>query len=164
MKHLGAELTALGSGKCEIHVRHRGELTQQHGYFHGGVTASIADSASGYAAYTMMPGGFQRACGGIQNQFCCAGGGKSVDCSRPRFAFGQDAEDLRCGRFCREGQTGNSVRDFPFHHHGASRPVRHLPIQPPSRQVIRYQRVYIRADLGAKMRETIRLQAAFQFR
>ncbi len=56
MKHLGAELTTLGSGKCEIHVRHRGELTQQHGYFHGGVTASVADSASGYAAYTMMPG------------------------------------------------------------------------------------------------------------
>jgi uncharacterized protein (TIGR00369 family) len=34
---------------------HRGELTQQHGYFHGGVTASLADSAAGYAAYTMMP-------------------------------------------------------------------------------------------------------------
>lgn len=55
MRHLGAELTALRSGQCEIRVRHRGELTQQHGYFHGGVTASIADSASGYAAYTMMP-------------------------------------------------------------------------------------------------------------
>jgi len=55
MKHLGAELTALRSGECEIRVRHRGELTQQHGYFHGGVSASIADSASGYAAYTMMP-------------------------------------------------------------------------------------------------------------
>jgi|HubBroStandDraft_4_1064222.scaffolds.fasta_scaffold471345_1 uncharacterized protein (TIGR00369 family) len=55
MKHLGAELTALGRGKCEIRVRHRAELTQQHGYFHAGVTASIADSASGYAAYTMMP-------------------------------------------------------------------------------------------------------------
>lgn len=55
MKHLDAELTALDSGACEIRVRHRAELTQQHGYFHGGVTASIADSASGYAAYTMMP-------------------------------------------------------------------------------------------------------------
>lgn len=55
MKHLGAELTALSAGKCEIRVRHRSELTQQHGYFHAGVTASIADSASGYAAYTMMP-------------------------------------------------------------------------------------------------------------
>jgi uncharacterized protein (TIGR00369 family) len=55
MKHLGAELTALSSGECEIRVRHHAALTQQHGYFHGGVTASIADSATGYAAYTMMP-------------------------------------------------------------------------------------------------------------
>jgi uncharacterized protein (TIGR00369 family) len=54
MKHLGAELTALTSGQCEIRVTHRPELTQQHGYFHAGVTASIADSASGYAAYSMM--------------------------------------------------------------------------------------------------------------
>jgi uncharacterized protein (TIGR00369 family) len=55
MKHLGAELTELTSGECEIRVTHRPELTQQHGYFHAGVTASIADSASGYAAYSVMP-------------------------------------------------------------------------------------------------------------
>src|ERR1700683_1645824 len=55
MRHLGAELVALYPGECEIRVRHRGELTQQHGYFHAGVTASIADSASGYAAYSTMP-------------------------------------------------------------------------------------------------------------
>ena len=55
MEHLGAELTVLGLGECEIRVAHRQELTQQHGYFHAGVTASIADSASGYAAYSMMP-------------------------------------------------------------------------------------------------------------
>jgi uncharacterized protein (TIGR00369 family) len=58
MKHLGAELTGLSSGQCEIRVKHRPELTQQHGYFHAGVTASIADSASGYAAYTTMPEDF----------------------------------------------------------------------------------------------------------
>jgi uncharacterized protein (TIGR00369 family) len=56
MKHLGAELTGLTSGRCEIRVAHRPELTQQHGYFHAGVTASIADNASGYAAYSLMPG------------------------------------------------------------------------------------------------------------
>jgi uncharacterized protein (TIGR00369 family) len=55
MSHLGAELSALSSGECEIRVRYRTELTQQHGYFHAGVTASIADSASGYAAYSTMP-------------------------------------------------------------------------------------------------------------
>ena len=55
MKHLGAELTGLSLGECEIRMAHRAELTQQHGYFHAGVTASIADSASGYAAYSTMP-------------------------------------------------------------------------------------------------------------
>ena len=55
MSHLGAELAALRPGECEIRVPHRKELTQQHGYFHAGVTAAIADSASGYSAYSLMP-------------------------------------------------------------------------------------------------------------
>lgn len=55
MKHLGAELIALRQGECEIHVPYRQELTQQHGYFHAGVTAAIADTACGYAAYSLMP-------------------------------------------------------------------------------------------------------------
>jgi len=55
MEYLGAELVAVRAGECEIRARYRQELTQQHGYFHAGVTASIADSASGYAAYSLMP-------------------------------------------------------------------------------------------------------------
>jgi uncharacterized protein (TIGR00369 family) len=45
MTHLGAEVVALRPGHCEIQVRYRKELTQQHGYFHAGVAAAIADSA-----------------------------------------------------------------------------------------------------------------------
>jgi len=55
MQHLGAELVVVREGQCEIRVRYRPELSQQHGYFHAGVTASIADSACGYAAYSLMP-------------------------------------------------------------------------------------------------------------
>lgn len=55
MDHLGAELTLVAPGRCEVEVGHRPELTQQHGYFHGGVMASLADSAAGYAAYSLMP-------------------------------------------------------------------------------------------------------------
>jgi uncharacterized protein (TIGR00369 family) len=55
MEHLGAELVAVRAGECEIRARYRQELTQQHGYFYAGVTASIAGSASGYAAYSLMP-------------------------------------------------------------------------------------------------------------
>ncbi len=55
MKHLGAELAGLGAGHAEIHVPFRMEVTQQHNYFHAGVSGAIADSACGYAAYTLMP-------------------------------------------------------------------------------------------------------------
>jgi uncharacterized protein (TIGR00369 family) len=55
MKHLGARLAALKPGHAEIRAAHRDELTQQHGYFHAGVSGSLADSACGYAAYTLMP-------------------------------------------------------------------------------------------------------------
>lgn len=55
MRYLGAEVTALGPGECEIKVAYRTEMTQQHGYFHAGVAAAIADSACGYAAYGLMP-------------------------------------------------------------------------------------------------------------
>lgn len=55
MKHLGAELAALGPGHAEIHVPFRLEVAQQHNYFHAGVSGAIADSACGYAAYTLMP-------------------------------------------------------------------------------------------------------------
>lgn len=55
MTHLGARLTRVEPGLCEIEVPFRKELTQQHEYFHAGVIGSIADSAGGYAAYSLMP-------------------------------------------------------------------------------------------------------------
>ena len=55
MKHLGAELVSLGPGTAEIRATLRPELTQQHNYFHAGVSGTIGDSACGYAAYTLMP-------------------------------------------------------------------------------------------------------------
>jgi uncharacterized protein (TIGR00369 family) len=55
MRHLGAELISLQPGGVEIRVSFRRELTQQHNYFHAGVTGAVADSACGYAAYTLMP-------------------------------------------------------------------------------------------------------------
>jgi len=54
MKHLGAKMVFVELGGVEIRVAFRPELTQQHDYFHAGVTGAIADSACGYAAYTLM--------------------------------------------------------------------------------------------------------------
>lgn len=55
MRHLGAELVEVRTGLATIRLPFRAELTQQHDYFHAGGTASIADSAGGYAGFTMFP-------------------------------------------------------------------------------------------------------------
>jgi len=55
MEHIGARITALSPGFCEITVDYDKALTQQHGFVHGGVLAAIADSAAGYAAFSLMP-------------------------------------------------------------------------------------------------------------
>jgi len=57
MKLIGAELTLVDAGVIEITLPYRSELTQQHGYVHAGIITTIADSACGYAAYTLMPAG-----------------------------------------------------------------------------------------------------------
>ena len=55
MGHIGAELTILRPGYCEVELPYREELTQQHGFIHGGAMATIADCAAGYAAFSLMP-------------------------------------------------------------------------------------------------------------
>ena len=54
MRHIGARLESVAPGRVEISVPFRAELTQQHGFFHAGVIATIADSAGGYAAFTLF--------------------------------------------------------------------------------------------------------------
>ena len=52
---IGAELSRVEAGIIEITLPYRKDLTQQHGYLHAGIVTTIADSACGYAAYTLMP-------------------------------------------------------------------------------------------------------------
>jgi uncharacterized protein (TIGR00369 family) len=55
MGHLGARLAHIAPGRVHIVLPSRPEVTQQHGYFHAGATSAIADSAGGYAAFTLFP-------------------------------------------------------------------------------------------------------------
>ncbi|MFG1477655.1 PaaI family thioesterase [Xanthobacter sp. V4C-4] len=57
MALLGARLTEVRHGLVTIRMPFRPELSQQHGYFHAGGTAAIADSAGGYAGFTLFPNG-----------------------------------------------------------------------------------------------------------
>ncbi|MFE2427965.1 PaaI family thioesterase [Streptomyces sp. NPDC059373] len=55
MGHLGARIAHIAPGRVYIVLPSRSEVTQQHGYFHAGAISAIADSAGGYAAFTLFP-------------------------------------------------------------------------------------------------------------
>ena len=57
MSLIGASLTLVEPGVVEITLPYRADLAQQHGYLHAGIVTTIADSACGYAAFSLMPAG-----------------------------------------------------------------------------------------------------------
>ncbi|HUP97318.1 MAG TPA: PaaI family thioesterase [Usitatibacter sp.] len=52
---IGAVMTRVEPGRVEIELPFRPELSQQHGFFHAGMISAIADSAGGYAGFTLFP-------------------------------------------------------------------------------------------------------------
>ena len=54
MKTIGARLLTVEPGVVEIELPFRSDLTQQHGFLHAGIVTTIADSACGYAALSLM--------------------------------------------------------------------------------------------------------------
>lgn len=57
LRAIGAELESLAPGRCTLRLPFRPDLTQQHGFFHAGVLTTLADTAAGYAAFSLMPAG-----------------------------------------------------------------------------------------------------------
>lgn len=55
MHLIGATITLVKPGFCEIELPRRADVTQQHGFVHGGIVGMIADSAAGYAAFSLFP-------------------------------------------------------------------------------------------------------------
>lgn len=57
MALLGAELDLVEPGRVDIVLPYRADLCQQNGFLHAGISTTIADSAGGYAAYTLFSPG-----------------------------------------------------------------------------------------------------------
>jgi uncharacterized protein (TIGR00369 family) len=55
MTSTGARVVSVTPGEVAIELPFRDDLTQQHGYVHAGIITSIADTACGYAALSLMP-------------------------------------------------------------------------------------------------------------
>jgi uncharacterized protein (TIGR00369 family) len=55
MQTLGVEITRLAPGEIELAMPYEAAFTQQHGFIHAGIMATVLDSACGYAAFSLMP-------------------------------------------------------------------------------------------------------------
>lgn len=55
MRTLGAQLVSIEPGRCVLAADFGDGLSQQHGFFHAGVAGALADSACGYAAFSLAP-------------------------------------------------------------------------------------------------------------
>ncbi len=55
MALLGATLARVEPGEVEVELPFGADLTQQHGFIHGGAMAAALDVACGYAASSLMP-------------------------------------------------------------------------------------------------------------
>ena len=55
MALIGAALGMVEPGRVEVALPWRDDLTQQKGFIHGGIIGMIADTACGYAAFSLMP-------------------------------------------------------------------------------------------------------------
>ena len=55
MQTLGVEIARIVPGEIELAMPYGAAFTQQHGFIHAGVIATVLDSACGYAAFSLMP-------------------------------------------------------------------------------------------------------------
>jgi uncharacterized protein (TIGR00369 family) len=57
MHHIGADLTRIEEGRVEAELRLDQQHQQHTGFAHGGLVATMADLAAGFAAVTLVPEG-----------------------------------------------------------------------------------------------------------
>jgi uncharacterized protein (TIGR00369 family) len=90
MATLGAEIVFIAAGEVHLAFPFAAQFCQQNGFMHAGAIASVADSANGYAAYTLAPPGTDVL---------------AVEFKINLLAPARGAGFLACGRVLRAGRT-----------------------------------------------------------
>ncbi|HXE57820.1 MAG TPA: PaaI family thioesterase [Gemmatimonadales bacterium] len=106
MATLGARLARVVPGAVDVMLPYSAALCQQNGFLHAGVTASVADSANGYAAYTLAPPGTDVL---------------AVEFKINLLAPARGSHFVACGRVVRPGRTLTVCLAEVFAHDGAER-------------------------------------------
>jgi len=90
MATLGARIVFIAPGEVHLALPFARQFCQQNGFMHAGAIASVADSANGYAAYTLAPPGTDVL---------------AVEFKINLLAPAQGEGFLACGRVLRSGRT-----------------------------------------------------------
>jgi uncharacterized protein (TIGR00369 family) len=106
MVTLGAEIVFIAPGEVHLAFPFGAQFCQQNGFLHAGAIASVADSANGYAAYTLAP----------PNTDVLA-----VEFKINLLAPAKGAGFLACGRVLRPGRTLTVCQADVFATGGAER-------------------------------------------
>lgn len=104
MATLGASIDRLEPGAVDLRLPYSPALCQQNGYLHAGAIASVADSANGYAAYTLAPA----ATDVLAVEF-------KINLLEPA----RGSHFVACGRVIRAGRTLTVCQADVFAHDGA---------------------------------------------
>jgi uncharacterized protein (TIGR00369 family) len=57
MRLIGASLSTVEPGFVEIRLPYHDEVTQQHGFVHGGIVGMLLDNACTFSVFTLLPAG-----------------------------------------------------------------------------------------------------------
>jgi uncharacterized protein (TIGR00369 family) len=90
MATLGASIVHLAPGEVDLSAPFAAAFGQQNGFWHAGAIASLADSANGYAAFSLAPPGTDVL---------------AVEFKINLLAPARGARFLACGRVIRPGRT-----------------------------------------------------------
>jgi uncharacterized protein (TIGR00369 family) len=109
MQWIGAVLERVEPGVVIIGLPFREELTQQDGYLHAGVITTIADSACGYAAYSLMPPGANVLSVEFKVNLLRPAQGESFLAEATVLKAGATLTVTRCDVYARQGQQSRLV-------------------------------------------------------
>ena len=123
MDTLGVRMAVIEPGYCELHIDNQPGLTQQHGFVHGGVLATLADCAAGYAAFSLMPPESTVLTVEYKLNIVRPGAGDTMVAKARVVKPGRTLDGGRFGCLWRDRRRRDPVRNVHPDDHGAARQI-----------------------------------------
>jgi uncharacterized protein (TIGR00369 family) len=114
-------LPVVEHGRTEIHLPHWKGIEQQHGFVHGGVVGTIADSAAGYAAMTVVPASASVLTVEYKMNLLAPGDGEKLVARGQVVRPGRTLIVTKAEVFAVKGRQGNPLRADAANDHGHAR-------------------------------------------